>query len=105
MEGRPKSDNDYVFITHRVPYGKLNEGCGHRALDKMLNECKKGFHITRRTFASRLLKSKTNTDTIANLLGHSDSGTVLKYLSTDENMMRQCALSLKGIEVKGGLLL
>ncbi|ACV63057.1 integrase family protein [Desulfofarcimen acetoxidans DSM 771] len=104
MNGRPRVTSDYVFITHRVPYGKLNTSCCRRALNKALNKRKHGFHIIRKTFASRMLKSKTNVDTIANSLGHSDTSTVLKYLATDGDTMRQCALSLKGIEVKGGML-
>ena len=104
MNGRPSTPSDYVFIAHRVPYDKLNPGCCRRALKKVLDKRKNGFHITRKTFASCLLKSKTETDTIADLLGHSNNLTVLKYLSTDSNTMRQCALSLKTIEVKMGIL-
>ena len=51
-----------------------------------------------------MLKSKTNTDTIADSLGHSNNSTVLKYLATNSNTMRQCALSLKNIEMEGGIL-
>jgi len=36
---------------------------------------------------------------IADSLGHNDTSTVLTYLATDGDTMRQCALSLKGIEV------
>ena len=104
MSGRPCVNSDNVFITHRVPYGKLDTSCCRRALNKALNKQKQGFHITRKTFASRMLKSRTNTNTIADSLGHSDTSTVLKYLATDGDTMRQCALSLKGIEVNGGML-
>lgn len=104
MNGRPRMPSDYLFITHRVPYDKLHAGCCRRALNKVLDKRKNGFHITRKTFASLMLKSKTNTDTIADSLGHSNNSTILKYLATDSNTMRQCALSLKDIEVKGGIL-
>lgn len=104
MNGRPRLPSDYVFITHRVPYDKLHAGCCHRALNKVLDKQKNGFHITRKTFASFMLRSKTNTDTIADSLGHSNNSTVLKYLATDTNTMRQCALSLESIEMKGGIL-
>ncbi|MCB2354401.1 tyrosine-type recombinase/integrase [Clostridium estertheticum] len=105
IDGRPCGDSHYVFITHRVPYGRLDTSCCKRALAKVLDKKKTGFHITRRTFASRMLKTKTNTETIAVALGHSDNSTVLKYLSTDADTMRKCAISLKGIELKGGMLL
>lgn len=104
LKGRPKVVSDYVFVNHRVPYDKLNTSCCRKALNKALNKKMHGFHITRKTFASRMLKNKVNTDTIADSLGHSNCSTVHEYLATDANSMKQCALSLKGIEVKGGLL-
>jgi len=104
LNGRPKVVSDYVFVNHRVPYDKLNTSCCCKALNKALQKKMNGFHITRKTFASRMLKSKVNIDTIADLLGHSNCSTVHEYLATDANSMKQCALSLKGIEVMGGLL-
>lgn len=105
FNGRPKVISDYVFLNHRVPYDKLNTSCCRKALYKALNKKVHGFHITRKTFASRMLKNKVNTNTIADTLGHSNCSTVHEYLATDTNSMKQCALSLKGIEVKGGLLI
>lgn len=104
MKGRPCVASDYVFVSHRVPYGRLSTSCCRSALNKALDKRKNGFHVTRKTFASRMLKSRTNTNTIADSLGHSDNSTVLKYLATDGDTMRQCALSLNGIKVKGGIL-
>jgi len=63
-----------------------------------------GFHVTRKTFASRMLVNNITPTMIAEILGHSDTSTVMTYLSTDGGAMRQCAISLVGIEVKGGLL-
>lgn len=102
--GRPQMVSEFVFISHRVPYSRLGTGSCCSALNKILDKQKHGFHLTRKTFATRLLISKTNTDTIADSLGHKDNSTVMKYLATDGDTMRQCSLSLKGIEVKGGLL-
>jgi integrase len=105
MDGRPETSSDYIFITHRVPYGKLEKGVCARVLKKVLSKDPHGFHVTRKTFASRMLINNTNPMMIAETLGHSDNSTVMTYLSTDGKSMRQCAISLKGIEVKGGLLL
>jgi integrase len=105
LNGRPKVLSDYVFISHRVPYDKLHRNICRRVLIKILNKKNYGFHITRKTFASRMLKNKVKTDTIADSLGHSNCSTVHEYLATDANSMKKCALSLKGIEVGGGMLL
>jgi site-specific recombinase XerD len=104
LNGRPEVISDYVFVNHRVPYDKLNTSCCCKALNKALHKKMNGFHITRKTFASRMLKNRVNTDTIADSLGHSNCSTVHEYLATDANSMKQCALSLKGIELKGGIL-
>lgn len=102
--GRPETSSDYIFITHRVPYSKLERGICARILKKVLGKDPHGFHITRKTFASRMLINRTNPSRIAETLGHSTNFTVMTYLSTDGESMRQCAISLAGIEVKGGLL-
>lgn len=102
VDGRPETSSDYIFIAHRVPYGKLERGVCTRALKKILSSNPHGFHITRKTFASRMLINNTSPSMIAETLGHSDNSTVMTYLSTDEKSMRQCALSLEGLEVKGG---
>ena len=104
MDGRPETSSDYMFITHRVPYGRLEKGVCARALKRALGNDPHGFHVTRKTFASRMLINNTNPTMIAETLGHSDNSTVMTYLSTDGKSMRQCAISLEGIEVKGGLL-
>ena len=104
VNGRPETSSDYIFIAHRVPYSRLDRGVCAKTLKKILSSNPHGFHITRKTFASRMLINKTNPSMIAETLGHSDNSTVMTYLSTDGKSMRQCALSVEGIEVKGGLL-
>jgi site-specific recombinase XerD len=104
VDGRPEASSDYIFITHRVPYGRLEKGVCARVLEKALGNDPHGFHVTRKTFASRMLINNTKPSMIAETLGHSDNSTVMTYLSTDGESMRQCAISLEEIEVKGGLL-
>ncbi|HBM16602.1 MAG TPA: hypothetical protein DD381_09720 [Lentisphaeria bacterium] len=105
IRGRPSTTSEYIFIRHKVPYGKLCCGVCARALKQVLPNNPHGFHITRKTFASRMLTNSTKAETIAETLGHNNKSTVMVYLSTDGNSMRQCAISLEGIEVKGGMLL
>jgi integrase len=63
-----------------------------------------GFHITRKTFASKLLMAGTPVPTIYDLLGHSDNTTLKVYLASNEPEIRQCAMTLQGIEYRGGVL-
>lgn len=95
--GRPKSGSETVFLSHRPPYSKLTPCTCRAALNRMLspdgkNIGKHGFHITRKTFASQLLRAGNSADAIADLLGHDGNHTVMTYLSTDGPLMRMCAI-------------
>ena len=61
----------------------------------------KGFHITRRTFASNMLRSGSSVSLIASALGHAGIQNVEPYLSTDNTSLGLCAISCKSIEYKG----
>ena len=105
--GRPAGRSHYVFITHKAPYRKIGRSVCRHILKKALPERNvpgSGFHVTRKTFATRLLKNGTGYLEVAGLLGHTGTDTVHKYLSLDEERMRLCPLSLKsaGIFIKGG---
>lgn len=96
-DGRPESESGFVFLSHKVPYSKLESGACAAGLNRMLSSdgrraYRHGFHITRKTFASRLLESGQGTDDIADLLGHDGNHTVMAYLSTDESRMRMCGI-------------
>lgn len=56
-----------------------------------------GLHILRRTFASRLLENGVPLPVISAALGHIGQESSKPYLSTDEKVMRKCALGLDGI--------
>jgi len=109
--GRPKSNNIHVFIRHNAPYGKLTTKNCTIALHSILPERKSvkggGFHVTRRTFATCLLKNNAGIGTVMDSLGHQDNSSVMKYLSLDEERIHACALSLSdtGLVLKEGALL
>jgi len=104
MHGRPTSGASgagLVFIRHKAPYSGLSPSVCGSSLDCILSENGlklphgQGFHITRRTFATRLLKSRTKVDSIADALGHATRMTVDDYLAHDEEGMMLCPLSFK----------
>ena len=64
-----------------------------------------GFHVTRKTFASKLLATGNPPATIAAALGHVGANNVDEYLATNEDKMRLCAIGLKGIKYLGGFSL
>ncbi|MBZ9633640.1 tyrosine-type recombinase/integrase [Clostridium sp. FP1] len=109
FEGRPQSNSCYVFVHHRAPYCKLGSTFG-RLLRAVVtaqydSEVIHGFHVTRKTFASKLLAAGSSVPSIAAALGHVGVHTVDEYLATNEDQMRLCAIGLKGIEYSGGFSL
>lgn len=61
--------------------------------------------MTRRTFATNLLRNHAGIDDVMDALGHRDSTSVMKYLLLDDERSRKCGLSLDraGILMEGGL--
>ena len=99
-EGRPQVRSDYIFIRHTAPYGKLTNKTCTIALWSILPERKDvhgGFHVTRRTFATNILRTGAGASDVMDTLGHTDPTSVMKYLSMDEERMRQCPLSLSDL--------
>jgi site-specific recombinase XerD len=107
IEGRPQSgaqDGGYVFVRHHAPFGEMKniQACRY-ALKKILSAYGlelppgQGFHITRKTFATRLLASKNSIDDISNALGHALQKTAETYLARDEEGMRLCPLPFESV--------
>lgn len=109
LEERRECSSGHVFVTVTGPVRKLTHHSSFRTETRFrgTGECDKpvhgGLHILRRTFASALLESGVSVSLIASALGHTDAGTVDRYLATEEGKMRKCALSIDGIPYKGGL--
>jgi len=108
--GRPQSNSHHVFVHHRAPYCRFGRADFGRLLKAAVTaQCESkvihGFHVTRKTFASKLLATGNPVTTIAAALGHVGVDTVNEYLATHEDQMRLCAIGLKGIDYSGGFSL
>jgi site-specific recombinase XerD len=105
-EGRPEyAGGDYVFARTMAPYGKVGTATIRKEVETALSAAGQDaavFHSLRRTYASRLLSSGSDVSIVSAGLGHADTKTVERYLSTDEAGMRECPLGLDGIEYLGG---
>lgn len=107
MEGRPHTQgNNEIFLSHIPPHcglkqtSAISKSIQHIFSGSCVNS-PKGFHITRRTFASNMLRSGSPVPLIAAALGHAGIQSVDPYLSTDDANLRQCAISCKNITYKG----
>ena len=99
---RPKIISEFIFLKHKAPYGLLKPN--RMIIKKYLNtfdsnDCpQRGFHILRRTLASKMLRNNIARSIISASIGQVDVNSVDVYLSVDEEKMRECAISMKGIE-------
>ena len=98
IQGRPKRKQpcEQVFLSHMPPYDGLRGTCAvRRSIDHAFRdsgvENPGEFHITRRTFASNLLRVGSSMSLIASTLGHTTVHTAGAYLSTDTETLRRCA--------------
>lgn len=101
LKGRPKVPNGYVFPSHVSPFNKVvgTHICRDALLRATNGKCSK-FHILRRTFASKLLATGSDTSMIKDALGHSDYSSVNRYLSTDMMNEKLCCLPLERTVMK-----
>lgn len=102
LKGRPDSESSYVFIRHKAPYDKLERSSCFKTIREVLPEHKvpgSGFHVTRKSFATSLLRHGTAINIIIDSLGHRSDSTVTKYLSLDEERMCTCPLSLSEVNI------
>ena len=105
---RPQTECRNVFIRERAPYHPVGRSACQKALQAALPERDvpgSGFHVTRKTYATSLLRGGAGINMVAEALGQTGTGSVHRYLSLDEKRMRMCPLSLEstGLLLKGGL--
>lgn len=103
LDSRVNSDADEIFLRGYAPYKAMKAGSASKVSLKYLSEFEqddcpeKGFHILRRTAATKLFENNVPSSIISASLGHLNPNSADVYLSTDSKRMRKCALSLYGI--------
>lgn len=109
LNERRKCNCQYVFITSIGQVRRLTHNTSIRTFRRFRSLKKEdqprqfGIHILRRTFASSLLTAGADVSLISAALGHINNATVDKYLSTDKQKMKRCALPIDQIPYEGGL--
>lgn len=108
LNGRPDSQQPYLFLRSMAPFQKLSGHSGCYAIGCKIMKAagirqepgdRRGFHCFRHSVAARLLSEETPLPIISSILGHRNKDSTKVYLSTDFEHLRACALNLEGIEV------
>lgn len=104
--GRPSNNSEYIFISHKAPYGRLSGKICSNGLNRILYRCgyetSVTFHTLRKTFATSILQNNGGIEAVIDALGHQDKTTVDKYLTFDESHMKKCPLSLSDLGIQMG---
>lgn len=99
--GRPASDLDLIFITHKPPFQKFSDnnhlyGMFNKYLLKsgivVTPEKNHGMHSLRHTLANELLRKEIPLPVISEILGHKSLESTMQYLRADIEQLRYCTL-------------
>lgn len=104
MEERHKKSSPNIFLSEKAPHSPVGRAVCDHALDTALpnrNVEGSGFHVTRKTYATNLLRNGVGTSTVADALGQRGTTSVHRYLSLDTDRMRMCVLSLENCGLGG----
>ncbi len=100
LNGRPKCDLPYIFISKDNPHRPLKSlhGVVRRYIKRAdvtdIVPKRAGFHSFRRAYGKTLLEAETSLDMLSELLGHMDMDSAKPYVAIDEQGLKRCALSL-----------
>lgn len=103
-EERNRKAAPNIFLGEKAPHRVVGRAVCIRALKTALpdrNVEGSGFHVTRKTYATNLLRNGVGADMVANALGQQGTSSVHRYLSLDVERMRMCAISLSDYEIGG----
>ncbi len=113
--GRPESEEPYVLLTQKPPYGHFNTSnvVTHVVQRAFINaginikDRRFGPHTLRHSLGFRMLEQSTLLPVISEVLGHESTESTRYYLRIDLKSMRQCMLDVPPVptdfyEQKGG---
>ncbi|MCM1561812.1 MAG: tyrosine-type recombinase/integrase [Butyrivibrio sp.] len=101
---RRQSPNPVIFLSGDAPFEPLDSTACIRALHSALpdrNVPGSGFHVTRKTYATQLLRNGVGVDMVINALGQRSDDAVDRYLCVDDERMRLCPVSLSECGIGG----
>lgn len=104
MEERQNKKTKKIFLGEKAPHNPVSRTACGRALDTALPERNvegSGFHVTRKTYATNLLRDGVGAAMVAEALGQRGTSSVHRYLSLDVERMCMCPLSLADCGIGG----
>lgn len=104
LNGRPKTDNSFVFIRMKKPFTHLKRhALGANIMNRYL-ECAgvshsagdgRTFHAFRRTAGTRLVEAEVPLPTVSQILGHRNLDSAQCYIALHDEGLRICCMDLR----------
>ena len=98
LNGRPKVNNPYLFLSHRAPFSHYQSAGGivsilrKRLKNAGIQAPSNGAHMLRHSLATRMVNVGVPIGEIADLLGHASIDTTAIYTKVDVNHLTSVAL-------------
>lgn len=107
LHERPKTQSPPLFVRSRIPFDFMTSTAAGDRLRKYMKLSDveytpgdgKGFHSFRRYVASSMINQEVPIDTVKEILGHTQIGSMKAYMRISRDKLAMCALGLDGIEV------
>lgn len=107
LRERPKTQSQVLFVRSRIPFDSMTSTAAGDRLRKYMKLSDveytpgdgKGFHSFRRYVASSMINQEVPVDTVKEILGHTQIGSMKAYMRISRDKLEMCALGLDGIEV------
>lgn len=105
--GRPQYEDEHVFLTTIAPYKAFRNihSIGRIYADRRKEagfHQNNGIHALRRAVGRDMITAGIPVTTVSQVLGHKNIDSSIPYIAVDTPNLKKCALSLSGIEPKGG---
>lgn len=102
---REKNGCEFVFLSHYPPFNPLHDHSACYSIVKKILTLANitidnrffGIHFLRHNTASSLVRNGVALETISAILGHSNPDSTNVYISTDDNKLCECVLSMADI--------
>ncbi len=105
LNGRPISDEPYIFLTIRNPLAKMSTSNPYeifKGYQKIAGVQGGTFHGLRRALGTNMVIEGIPVTTVAQVLGHSSIEPTKQYISLDSEHLKAVALSLNDLPEYGG---
>ena len=103
-EERFQNKDASIFLTEKAPHRSIGRAVCQKTIVTALPERQvegSGFHVTRKTYATNLLKNGVGAGMVAEALGQRGTASVHRYLSLDVGRMRMCPIPMDQLGIRG----